>query len=113
MTQPYWFTPLIGSVGVARAVWITVPNSTFVNEVRTGWDITPLDKVYASPDCGGANGAPNYASLGFVSGAQICGFPTVQISGFGTATLGEPNGISAKAENFRLVDNLSYQPRQA
>ena len=107
VTQPYWFTPLIGSVGVARAVWITVPNSTFVNEVRTGWDYS-LQKANASPDCGGANGAPNYASLGFVSGAQICGFPTVQISGFGTATLGEPNGISAKAENFRFADNLSY-----
>ena len=110
VTQPYWFTPLLGSVGIARAVWIMVPNSTFVNEVRTGWDYS-LQKADPSPDCGADSGAPNYASLGFVSGAQVCGFPTTVISGFGAATtptLGEPNGISAKAQNFRFADNLSY-----
>jgi Carboxypeptidase regulatory-like domain/TonB dependent receptor len=107
VTQPYWFTPLLGSVGIARAVWIMVPNSSFVNEVRTGWDYS-LQKADPSPDCSADSGAPNYASIGFVSGAQVCGFPTTVISGFGTATLGEPNGISAKAENFRFADNLSY-----
>jgi len=109
-TQPYWFTPLLGSVGIARAVWVTVPSSTWVNEVRTGWDYS-LQKANPSPDCGASSGAPNYASLGFISGAQVCGFPTTVITGFGSAaapTLGEPNGISAKAENFRFSDNLSY-----
>lgn len=109
-TQPYWFTPLLGSVGIARAVWAMVPSSTWVNEVRTGWDYS-LQKANPSPDCSAGSGAPNYASLGFVSGAQVCGFPAVAISGFSAATtptLGEPNGISAKAENFRFSDNLSY-----
>jgi len=110
VTQPYWASPLLGSVGIARAVWIMVPNSIWVNEVRTGWDYS-LQKANPSPDCSASSGAPNYASLGFVSGAQVCGFPTTVISGFGSATaptLGQPQGISAKAENFRFADNLSY-----
>ncbi len=110
VTQPYWASPLYGSVGIARAVWIMVPSSTWVNEVRTGWDYS-LQKANASPDCSAGSGAPNYASLGFISGAQVCGFPTTVISGYGSATaptLGQPQGISAKAENFRFADNLSY-----
>ena len=109
-TQPYWFTPLIGSVSVGRFVWSTVPNSSLVNEVRIGYDYS-LQKADPSPDCGASSGAPNYASLGFISGGTVCGFPTTVISGFGTAaapTLGEPNGVSFKSLNWRYSDNLSY-----
>jgi len=107
VTQPYWFTPLLGSVTVGRIVWAMVPNSKLVNEVRVGWDYS-LQKADPSADCAAGSGAPNYSSLGFVSGAPVCGFPTVSISGFGANTLGEPVGISAKALNFRFSDNASY-----
>jgi len=110
VTQTYWSSPLIGSVTVGRLVWAMVPNSSIVNEVRSGWDYS-LQKADPSPDCSADSGAPDYASLGFISGAQICGFPTTVISGFGAAnapTLGQPQGISAKSLNLRFSDNLSY-----
>jgi len=110
VTQTYWSSPLVGSVTVGRLVWAEVPNSSWVNEVRVGWDYS-LQKANPSPDCAASSGAPDYAAVGFLSGAQICGFPAVVISGFGSATaptLGQPQGISAKSLNSRLSDNASY-----
>lgn len=110
VTQTYWSSPLLGSVTVARAVWAWIPNSRWVNEVRAGSDYS-LQKANPSPDCSANSGAPNYASLGFISGAQVCGFPAVVISGFGSATaptLGQPQGISDKSLNYRFSDNVSY-----
>ena len=85
-------------------------NSSLVNEVRGGWDYS-LQAASPSPDCASGSGAPNYSGLGFVSGTQICGFPTTVINGFGSAaapTLGQPQGITDKSVNYRFSDNLSY-----
>lgn len=105
VTQPYWSTPIIGSVTVGRAVWSYVPNSSVVNEVRAGWDYS-LQAANPFADCSPSAGAPNYASLGFVSGVSTpCAFPTVTINGFGI--LGEPEGVSYKCITYSFLDNLS------
>ena len=110
VTQTYWDSPLLGSVTVGRLVWTHIVNSSLVNEVRGGWDYS-LQAASPSPDCASGSGAPNYSGLGFVSGTQICGFPTTVINGFGSAaapTLGQPQGITDKSVNYRFSDNLSY-----
>ena len=72
--QPYWVTGTTNKTAVVRGVWDWIPNSTWLNEARFGWDYanTPLLTL----DCSSTPlGAPNYASLGFVSGA-----PSVWVS---------------------------------
>jgi len=111
VTQPYWATNILGSVTVGRVVWAWIPNSTWVNEVRAGWDYS-LQTANPGADCVTNPNPPNYAQLGFISGAQICGFPNLTISGFGSSptapTLGDPEGIWNKSLIFRASDNLSY-----
>ena len=61
VVQPYWNSPIIGSVTVGRAVWSYVPNTSVVNEVRAGWDYS-LQAANAAADCSPGVGAPNYAA---------------------------------------------------
>ncbi len=111
VTQPYWNSNILGSVTVGRVVWAWIPNSAWVNEVRAGWDYS-LQTANPGADCVTNPNHPNYAALGFVSGAQICGFPNVTISGFGSSptapTLGDPEGIWNKSLIYRASDNVSY-----
>jgi hypothetical protein len=111
VTQPYWNSNILGSVTVGRVVWAWIPNSTWVNEVRAGWDYS-LQTANPGADCVTNPNHPNYAALGFVSGAQICGFPNLTISGFGSSptapTLGDPEGIWNKSLIYRASDNVSY-----
>lgn len=111
VTQPYWSSPIIGSVTVGRVVWSWVPTSSLVNEVRAGWDYS-LQVANAASDCSNP-GAPNYAALGFNSGLNAypsCAFPDVNINTFGVANfvLGQDEGIAVKSINYSVLDNLSY-----
>jgi hypothetical protein len=96
---------------VARAWWTWVPNSAWVNDLRFGWDNSRSTNS-ASFDCTSGSGAPNYASMGFVSGGTTCGFPTVTITGFtegtGTNVLGGSGGTDETSGLWRLLDNVSY-----
>jgi hypothetical protein len=111
-TQPYWSSPIMGSVSVGRVVWSWVPSTSLVNEVRAGWDYS-LQVANAASDCSNP-GAPNYAALGFNSGLNAypaCAFPQLTINGFQQGpnpTLGQPIGIAAKSINYSVLDNLSY-----
>jgi hypothetical protein len=111
VTQPYWATNILGSVTVGRVVWAWVPSSTWVNEVRAGWDYS-LQTANPGADCVTNPNHPDYNALGYVSGAQICGIANITISGFGSSpaspTMGDPEGIWNKSLNYRFSDNLSY-----
>jgi len=111
VTQPYWETPLDVRTSVVRGWWTWIPSSTWVNDLRFGWDNSRSTNS-PSYDCTAASGAPNYASLGFVGGGQTCGFPTITISGFtegtGTNVLGGETGTNETSGLWRWVDSISY-----
>ncbi len=86
-------------------MWIYVPNSSWVNDARFGWDYS-LANENGLLDCNGGQGAPNYASLGLVSGSTICGLPTVTISGFNN--LNGQGDSTAVSDVYRWADNVSY-----
>jgi len=105
ITQQYWSANLYSTSYVARAVWIYVPNSSWVNDARFGWDYS-LANENGLLDCNQGQGAPNYASLGVVSGSSICGLPTITISGFNN--LNGQGDSTAVSNVYRWADNISY-----
>jgi len=107
VNQPYWSSPMEVHTKVVRAWETWVPNSAWVNDVRIGWDWTRSNNV-GYYDCEAQSNAPNYASLGFISGAPVCGFPTVTITGFTGSVLGGAGTLDESGAISRLLDNVSY-----
>ena len=105
ITQQYWSANLYSNSSVARAVWIYVPNSSWVNDARFGWDYS-LANENGLLDCNGGQGAPNYSALGLVSGSTICGLPTITISGFNN--LNGQGDSTAISNVYRWADSVSY-----
>ena len=125
-SQSYWSTPFEVHTRVARATWTWIPNSTWVNDLRFGWDNILISNT-GSYDCptlppvtGGVvdnqwvpgSGAPNYSNFGFVSGgAPGCAFPTVTISGLSganTNALGGAAGAFDTSGIERWLDTVSW-----
>ena len=114
---------------MARAAWTWVPNSTWVNDVRFGWDNILISNT-GSYDCptvppvtGGVvdnqwvpgAGAPNYASFGFVGGGSpACAspgnsaIPTVTINGITGNQLGGASGAFDTSGIERWLDSVSW-----
>jgi len=108
VTQAYWSSPLLVHSRILRSWWTFVPNSNLVNDVRFGWDFSRSYNS-GSYDCDARSGAPNYASLGFISGGTNCGFPAVTINGIGTGNvLAGAGGLDQRGFTTRILDNLSY-----
>ncbi len=134
-TQSYWSTPLEAHTLLARAMWTWVPNSSWIQDLRFGWDAMIAFSNSGSYDCptqpapsGGVvdnewipgAGAPNYATaFGFVSGGSPqCGsgnnsaFSTIAISGLTTsaqaATLGGAGGTYTTSGIERWLDTASW-----
>jgi hypothetical protein len=101
--QPYWRTGLNTRAQVVRGVWIWTPNSSWVNEARVGYDRThaPVFTVECT-----SSGGPNYAALGFVSGAPQCGFPALTVSGF--VALGATVPFVRLETDWAGSDSVSY-----
>lgn len=90
------------------------PNSSWVNDVRFGWNRYAL--VDYNAECTRQVGQPDYAQLGFVSGANppspMCGFPIVNIGGGAQsfATLGSGSALADQLVNQQtetIYDNAS------
>ena len=86
-----------------------------MNEVRFGWNGYSL--VDYNAECTRQVGQPNYAQLGFVSGANppspMCGFPVVNISGGAQSFAGLGSGTSIADQlvnqtTSTIYDNVSY-----
>src|SRR6202034_2002276 len=89
--------------------------STWANEFRSGYEY--LNAPVYTADCGPGHSPPNYAALGFISGAQPCnpsnavfgGFPDVTVTGF-TGWGFKGFGFTTNRINvyWTYLDNVSY-----
>jgi hypothetical protein len=112
---PWWINGNLSRTQMNRGVWIYTPNSSWVNEVRFGWNWYHL--ADSNAECTRQVGQPNYQQLGFVSGANppspMCGFPVVNIAGGAQsfAGLGSATAINDQLVNQQtetVYDNASY-----
>ena len=120
VTQPYWDEVLGVRSQMARLVEIWTPNSSWLNEVRVGWD--HASRPVSMADCSangdvsdplglnspaGQFGAPNYATAyGFNTGTGVCGMPTIKISKLATLSFGN-NRLSLESD-YQGSDTVSY-----
>ncbi len=110
--QPYWANIDHNRVQIVRAVWVYVPNSSWVNEARFGYDRYNLQDY--NGECTQNLGQPDYyKQFGFVSGinapSPICGFPIIQIGGFATTGAGQFIQDQIVFQNtWHYVDSVSY-----
>ena len=107
IVEPYWRTRVYTNAQVARGVEIWTPNSTWLNELRFGFDHVNIPNL--TGDCYPI-GEPDYASLGLISGLtgpQSCGFPIVSISGF-TPNLGVQTVRLNLSNTYQVADSVSY-----
>jgi hypothetical protein len=103
-TTPWWINGNHSRTQMVRGVWIYTPNSSWVNDLRFGWNRYSL--VDYNAECTRQVGQPNYAQLGFISGANppspMCGFPLVNIGG-------GAQSFSPLGSGFSLADQLVNQ----
>jgi hypothetical protein len=110
--QPYWANIDHNRVMVVRAVWVYVPNSSWVNEARFGYDRYNLQDY--NGECTQNLGQPNYAKqFGFVSGINApppeCGFPVINIGNFAATGAGQVIQDQLVFQNtYHFIDNVSY-----
>jgi hypothetical protein len=112
---PWWINGNQSRTQMTRVVWIYTPNSRWVNEVRFGWNKYGLTDYNA--ECTRKVGQPDYAGLGFISGANppspMCGFPVVNIAGGAQSFAGLGSGASINDQLVNqhtetIYDNASY-----
>jgi outer membrane receptor protein involved in Fe transport len=102
--EPWWRGQYHIRAQVAREMWVWSPNSSWVNEARFGYD--RVTQNANSGDCYPQQfGSPNYVSLGLVSGASVCGIPSISISGF--TNLGTTLGATGTPTYFQGEDAVS------
>jgi hypothetical protein len=116
----FWNNLNTSRTQMMRAVWTYVPNSNLVNDVRFGYNRYNL--ADGNAECVGGNfstgnvGQPNYAALGFVSGANppspFCGFPAVNFTASGYPSFGALSFFISDQGVFQYTytayDNVSY-----
>jgi hypothetical protein len=112
---PWWINGNHSRTQMIRGVWIYTPSSSWVNDLRFGWNRYAL--VDYNAECTRQVGQPDYAQLGFVSGAAppspMCGFPIVNIAGGAQsfASLGSGSSLADQLVNQHtetIYDNVSY-----
>jgi hypothetical protein len=102
--QPYWRGNYKIRTQLVRAAWVFTPSSSWVNEARFGYDriIRTADPL----DCDPSSPHPDYASLGFVTGTGLCGFPNLTITGF--TALGSNLGAYNLPRYFHGEDAVTH-----
>lgn len=106
IVQPWWRELLKVRTQVTRVVEVWTPSSTWVNEVRIGYDHDSRPVI--TGECAQPGTGPNYNSeYGFVTTApESCGFPTTTISGF--AQLGFGNDRVIFDSDLQGADTVSH-----
>jgi Carboxypeptidase regulatory-like domain len=109
----FWDNRNVSRTQMIRGVWISTPNSNWVNDVRFGYNRYNLGDGNA--ECGANVGQPDYAALGFVSGqnppAPLCGFPVVNFSTSSFPSLGSAFFLADQQvfqNTYSASDNVSY-----
>jgi hypothetical protein len=114
---PFWSNTNVSRTQMMRGVWIYTPSSNWVNDARFGYNRYNL--ADGNTECIGKAGQPDYAALGFISGANppspFCGFPTVNFNGAaGYAPFGanpSPPGLNDQGVfqfTYTIDDDVSY-----
>ncbi|HXU19506.1 MAG TPA: TonB-dependent receptor [Verrucomicrobiae bacterium] len=117
----FWNNLNLSRTQMMRAVWTYTPSSNWVNDVRFGYNRYNL--ADGNAECTGNGnfssgnvGQPNYAALGFVSGANppapFCGFPAVNFNQSGFPSFGALSFFISDQGVFQYTytayDNASY-----
>jgi hypothetical protein len=109
----FWDNQNLSRTQMMRAVWISTPSSNWVNDLRFGYNRYNL--ADGNAECYGNIGQPNYAALGFVSGANppspFCGFPVVNFTQSSLASMGaafQLNDQGVFQYTYSAVDNVSF-----
>ncbi len=116
-SQQYWSADFHTWANMGRAVWVWTPSTTWLNELRFGYDYGNYPDF--SNECD-HNTGPNYAALGFVDGTRTCsyesggpghdiwgGFPIATVTGF-TATGGSVTMQDNFEHYYTILDNASW-----
>ena len=110
--QPYWANIDHNRVMVVRGVWVYVPNSSWVNEARFGYDRYNLQDY--NGECTQNLGQPDYyKQFGFVSGinapSPVCGFPVINIGNFAATGAGQVIQDQSCFQNtYHFIDSVSW-----
>jgi len=110
--QPYWANIDHNRVMVVRGVWVYVPNSSWVNEARFGYDRYNLQDY--NGECTQNLGQPDYyKAFGFVSGINApspeCGFPVINIGNFNPTGAGQFIQDQLVFQNtYHFFDSVSW-----
>lgn len=116
----FWNNLNLSRTQMMRAVWISTPSSNWVNDLRFGYNRYNLEDGNA--ECVNGNystgnvGQPNYAKLGFVSGANppspFCGFSAVNFNQSGYPSMGALSFFISDQGVFQYTytayDNVSW-----
>ncbi len=116
----FWDNLNVSRTQMMRAVWISTPNSNWVNDVRFGYNRYNLGDGNAECSGNGAfssgnAGQPNYTALGFISGANtpapLCGFPVVNFSTSAFPSLGSAFFLADQGvfqSTYTAYDNAAW-----
>ena len=109
----FWNNLNVSRTQMMRAVWIDTPNSSWVNEVRFGYNRYRL--ADGNAECLSNVGQPDFKALGFISGANppspFCGFPVVNFTSSSLTSLGaafQLNDQGVFQYTYTAYDNVSY-----
>ena len=110
--EPQWQTLLKDRVQAVSGTWTWTPNSTWVNELRSGYDYATTDSTPVDHNVSPASPWPTgYGINTGVTNPLYFGMPYIQIRSLNNFALGSPNQARAyhgPDGEFEIVDNVSY-----
>jgi hypothetical protein len=109
---PQWQTRLNDKIQAGGGAWTWTPNSTWVNELRAGYDYATTDSIPVDSKLDPASPWPTgYGINTGVTKPLYFGMPYIQITSLNNFALGSPNQARAfhgPDGEFEIVDNVSY-----
>jgi hypothetical protein len=109
---PQWRTLINDRVQAVMGNWTWTPNSTWVNELRAGYDYVTTDSTPVDNKVNPASPWPTgYGINTGVTNPVYFGMPYIQITSLNNFALGSPNQARAfhgPDGEFEIVDNVSY-----
>ena len=110
--EPQWQTLLKDRVQAGSGAWTWTPNSTWVNELRSGYDYVSTDSIPVDNNVNPASPWPTgYGINTGVTNPLYFGMPYIQITSLNNFALGSPNQARAfhgPDGEFEIVDNVTH-----
>jgi hypothetical protein len=107
---PEWEATIPSDVRVYNGAWTWTPNSTWLNDFRTGYSFLHASTFSGDADKVPANPWPQgYGMNTGITNPLYGGFPNILFNSFtGYLGTGSRNGIRGPQGNVEIVDNVSY-----